>query len=322
MLSRVAVRLSDLTERVVPSAFAIALLLTFVTFLVAIGVAGASLARVVIEWGNGFWTLVPFAMQMALVVLTGYLVSTAPVVDRLFARLASRTRTPKRRRRPNGAGLDGARLVSLGAQPGRLRDVRSARRPGGAESRLSPARVRGLLRDGRYLARWPVGVGAAARRHAGAFSRGDDRPDPRVGDHLQPVQPGADGAGRRPCSRRSRGCCIRRRARRGLSTRPSSNRSIASSRRPRPARWTLAARIDHGRWLMLLTAACGLTWIAWYFWTKGFQLTLDVLNFALPHARDSAASFGGVPPRGRRARGGACSRVSSSSFRSTPACMA
>ena len=95
MLSRVAVRLSDLTERVVPSAFAIALLLTFLTFVVAIGVAGAPLSRVVIEWGNGFWTLVPFAMQMALVVLTGYLVSTAPVVDRLFARVASRTRTPR-----------------------------------------------------------------------------------------------------------------------------------------------------------------------------------------------------------------------------------
>ena len=57
--------------------------------------AGASPSRVVIEWGNGFWTLVPFAMQMALVVLSGYLVSTAPVVDRLFARLATRARSPR-----------------------------------------------------------------------------------------------------------------------------------------------------------------------------------------------------------------------------------
>src|SRR5512134_4008184 len=95
MLSRVAVRLSELTVRLVPSAFAIALLLAFVTFLSAMSIAGASPARVVIEWGNGFWTLVPFAMQMALVVLTGYLVSTAPVVDRMFARLAGRTRSPK-----------------------------------------------------------------------------------------------------------------------------------------------------------------------------------------------------------------------------------
>ena len=95
MLSRLAVRLSEITEHVVPSAFAIALVLTFFTFGLAMTMAGASPSRVVIEWGNGFWTLVPFAMQMALVVLSGYLVSTAPVVDRLFARLATRARSPR-----------------------------------------------------------------------------------------------------------------------------------------------------------------------------------------------------------------------------------
>jgi short-chain fatty acids transporter len=47
----------------------------------------------------------------------------------------------------------------------------------------------------------------------------------------------------------------------------------------RPSRLTLAARIDHGRPLMLFTAACGMAWTGWYFWTKGFLLTLDVLNF-------------------------------------------
>src|SRR5512139_2537445 len=95
MLSRVAVRLSEFTERLVPSAFAIALLLTFVTFGVAIAVAGATPARVLIAWGDGFWSLVPFAMQMALVVLTGFLVSTAPVIDRLFAWAAAGVRSPR-----------------------------------------------------------------------------------------------------------------------------------------------------------------------------------------------------------------------------------
>ena len=57
MLSALAVRLSAATERFVPSAFAIALLLTFFTFAVATALTGASPARVVVEWGNGFWTL-------------------------------------------------------------------------------------------------------------------------------------------------------------------------------------------------------------------------------------------------------------------------
>jgi len=95
MLATLAIRLSAATARLVPSAFAIALILTFVTFALAFTVAGASPSRIVIEWGNGFWTLVPFAMQMALVVLSGYLVSTAPIVDRAFARLARLARSPR-----------------------------------------------------------------------------------------------------------------------------------------------------------------------------------------------------------------------------------
>ena len=117
MLSRLAVRLSEITEHVVPSAFAIALVLTFFTFGLAMTMAGASPSRVVIEWGNGFWTLVPFAMQMALVVLSGYLVSTAPVVDGLFARLATRARSPRagRRRSRRAARRRGS---PRGAPPG------------------------------------------------------------------------------------------------------------------------------------------------------------------------------------------------------------
>ena len=41
-----------------------------------------------------------------------------------------------------------------------------------------------------------------------------------------------------------------------------------------------AVWVDHARWLNLVLAACGLAWLAWYFATKGFVLTLDVLNFA------------------------------------------
>jgi short-chain fatty acids transporter len=94
LLSRVATALTALSQRWIPSAFAIAVLLTFVIFAIAIA-AGASPAQTLIEWGNGFWTLLPFAMQMALVILTGYIVSAAPVVDRLFARLAALPRSPR-----------------------------------------------------------------------------------------------------------------------------------------------------------------------------------------------------------------------------------
>ena len=96
MLARLAVPLAAAAERLVPSAFAIAVLLTAVIVVAAATLTPASPAVILGSWGDGFWTLGPFAMQMALVVLTGHLVSTAPVTDRLFARLARAAGPPAR----------------------------------------------------------------------------------------------------------------------------------------------------------------------------------------------------------------------------------
>ena len=93
MLARVATLLATAAERYVPSAFAIAVLLTGVTFAGAVAI-GATPGQTLVAWGRGFWALSPFAMQMALVVLTGFLVSTAPVVDRLFRAVARRAGSP------------------------------------------------------------------------------------------------------------------------------------------------------------------------------------------------------------------------------------
>jgi len=96
VLSRLAAPLAAVAERWVPSAFTIAVLLTAVIVVAAAVLTDAAPAAILGAWGDGFWTLGPFAMQMALVVLTGYLVSTAPVVDRLFARVARFAGPPAR----------------------------------------------------------------------------------------------------------------------------------------------------------------------------------------------------------------------------------
>jgi short-chain fatty acids transporter len=95
VFARVATLLATVAERYVPSAFAIAVLLTGVTFAGAIAI-GATPGDAVVAWGHGFWALSPFAMQMALVVLTGFLVSTAPPVDRLFRLVALAAGSPAR----------------------------------------------------------------------------------------------------------------------------------------------------------------------------------------------------------------------------------
>ena len=51
--------------------------------------------RLLTEFGDSFWSLVPFTMQMALVIVGGFTVASAPPVARLIVRLAGRARSPR-----------------------------------------------------------------------------------------------------------------------------------------------------------------------------------------------------------------------------------
>jgi short-chain fatty acids transporter len=90
-LSRIALALNNWTTKWVPSAFSIAILLTFFTLCVAAIFTGHSLLECVRFWGDGFWELLTFSMQMTLIMVTGYIVVASPPVTRLlqaFSRLA------------------------------------------------------------------------------------------------------------------------------------------------------------------------------------------------------------------------------------------
>lgn len=50
---------------------------------------GESAGALVTAFGDGFWSLVPFTMQMAMIIITGFVVASSPPVDRLIRRLAS-----------------------------------------------------------------------------------------------------------------------------------------------------------------------------------------------------------------------------------------
>jgi short-chain fatty acids transporter len=88
-LSRVALRFTAIAERWVPDAFVFALVATAIVFVAAVAVVRAPPTLVVQAWGSGFWDLLPFTMQMALVIITGYVVASTPPVYRLIAWLAS-----------------------------------------------------------------------------------------------------------------------------------------------------------------------------------------------------------------------------------------
>jgi short-chain fatty acids transporter len=72
----------------VPNSFVIACLLTLVTFALVIFVAGKNPIAAEGFWAKGFWELLELTMQLALIVLTGYVVAVSPVVSRLLEYVA------------------------------------------------------------------------------------------------------------------------------------------------------------------------------------------------------------------------------------------
>lgn len=94
-LVRIAEGLGRFSARFVPSAFAIAVLLSLLTMGLAMGWAGAPPQKVLDAWGGGFWELLTFSMQMALVMFTGYLLALTRPVRLLLERLAGLARTPR-----------------------------------------------------------------------------------------------------------------------------------------------------------------------------------------------------------------------------------
>ena len=89
---RMALRSAAFAERWFPDAYVFAALGVVVVAACAIGF-GASPRDTALQFGAGYWSLIPFTMQMAFVVIGGYVVATAPVVARLIERLARLPRT-------------------------------------------------------------------------------------------------------------------------------------------------------------------------------------------------------------------------------------
>jgi len=94
-VARMALALTTWTERWVPDAFIFALLATLIVAVAGVVVAGASLVEVVDAWGRGFWDLIPFTLQMALVIITGHVLATSRPMGAFIRGVASLPTTPR-----------------------------------------------------------------------------------------------------------------------------------------------------------------------------------------------------------------------------------
>ncbi|GEO43346.1 short-chain fatty acid transporter [Skermanella aerolata] len=91
-LVRIALRFTAWAERWFPDAF---IFVAIAVVVVAAGALanGAPVSAVTKAFGDGFWSLIPFTMQMAFVTIGGYVVATSPPAQRLIDQLALVPRT-------------------------------------------------------------------------------------------------------------------------------------------------------------------------------------------------------------------------------------
>ena len=84
----------NVVQKYLPDAFIFCIILTIVVFLAALPVTGMKLWDVADAWGKGIWSLLKFSMQMALVLVLGTALATAPPVKRAINAAAGVPKSP------------------------------------------------------------------------------------------------------------------------------------------------------------------------------------------------------------------------------------
>ena len=84
----------SLVKNWLPDPFVFAIILTFVVFIIAIPVTQSSPMNLINAWYGGFWSILSFAMQMALVLVTGTILATTDIFKRYLSKLAGICKTP------------------------------------------------------------------------------------------------------------------------------------------------------------------------------------------------------------------------------------
>jgi short-chain fatty acids transporter len=92
--ARLGMTLADWSQRWFPDAFVFALGALVIVFVAGLFM-GTAMRDLVKYFGDGFWSLIPFTMQMAIIIVGGYVVATSPPIHGLIRWLASIPRTPR-----------------------------------------------------------------------------------------------------------------------------------------------------------------------------------------------------------------------------------
>ncbi|WP_308775770.1 TIGR00366 family protein [uncultured Bilophila sp.] len=94
-MDKLTIFFTELMRKYLPEPFVFALSLTFLTMILAILIEGCGFVDVVNSWGKGFWGLLAFTTQMAVILAMGYVLATAPFTERLLDAITGMAHTPR-----------------------------------------------------------------------------------------------------------------------------------------------------------------------------------------------------------------------------------
>ena len=77
-----------------PDPFIIAIILTGILFSLAIYITPYNTKDIIRYWGDGFWNLIPFTLQMVMVLVGGYVVAISPPIKKILHAISRNANSP------------------------------------------------------------------------------------------------------------------------------------------------------------------------------------------------------------------------------------
>jgi len=94
MLKRLASFFTYLMRHYLPDAYLFAILLTFLSAVLALVFTPVGFTKVITTWGDGIYGIIAFAFQMILILVTGHCLALTPAVNRILVWVAGLGNTP------------------------------------------------------------------------------------------------------------------------------------------------------------------------------------------------------------------------------------
>lgn len=83
-----------LMQRYMPDPYVLVIMLTFFVVGLALLLTPSTPVQILGFWGDGFWSLLTFSMQMVFIVVTGHVMASSPFFKKLLGNLASVPKSP------------------------------------------------------------------------------------------------------------------------------------------------------------------------------------------------------------------------------------